>query len=38
MPARPNVVWICADDFTPDACGAYGSAVARTWTAWPPAG
>jgi choline-sulfatase len=27
---RPNVVWICADDYTPDACGAYGSPVART--------
>jgi choline-sulfatase len=27
---RPNVVWICADDYTPDACGAYGSRVART--------
>jgi choline-sulfatase len=30
MPGRPNVVWICADDFTPQACGAYGSPVART--------
>lgn len=30
MPGRPNVVWICADDYTPDACGVYGSAVART--------
>src|SRR5262245_2764367 len=28
---RPlNVVWLCADDFAPDACGAYGSRVART--------
>jgi choline-sulfatase len=27
---RPNVVWICADDFTPDACGVYGSRLART--------
>jgi choline-sulfatase len=25
----PNVLWICADDYTPDACGAYGSRVAR---------
>jgi choline-sulfatase len=30
MPARPNVVWVCADDFTPDACGAFGSPIART--------
>jgi arylsulfatase A-like enzyme len=29
MPAR-NVVWICADDYTPAACGAYGSRVSRT--------
>lgn len=27
---RPNVLWICADDYTPDACGAYGNPVART--------
>jgi choline-sulfatase len=27
---RPNVVWICADDFTPEACGAYGSCTFRT--------
>jgi arylsulfatase A-like enzyme len=27
---RPNVVWICADDFTPDVCGAYGNRVVRT--------
>ena len=26
----PNVVWICADDYTPAASGAYGSALART--------
>ena len=26
----PNVLWICADDFTPDACGAYGNPPART--------
>jgi len=26
----PNIVWICADDFTPDACGAYGNAIVRT--------
>jgi len=28
--ARPNVVWICADDFTPDICGTYGNRVVRT--------
>jgi arylsulfatase A-like enzyme len=28
--ARPNIVWICADDFTPDVCGAYGNRVVRT--------
>jgi choline-sulfatase len=27
---RPNVVWICADDFTPDVCGAYGNRIVRT--------
>ena len=27
---RPNVLWICADDYTPDACSAYGSTAART--------
>jgi choline-sulfatase len=27
---RPNILWICADDYTPDACGAFGSRVART--------
>jgi choline-sulfatase len=27
---RPNILWICADDFTPDACGTYGSHVVRT--------
>jgi choline-sulfatase len=26
----PNIVWICADDFTPAMCGAYGNAVVRT--------
>jgi len=26
----PNVLWICADDYTPDACGAYGNRGART--------
>jgi choline-sulfatase len=29
-PRRPNVVWICADDFTPDAVGAYGNRLVRT--------
>jgi choline-sulfatase len=33
-PPRPsrrlNVVWICADDFTPDVCGAYGNPLVRT--------
>jgi choline-sulfatase len=28
--ARPNIVWICADDFTPDACGTYGNRLTRT--------
>jgi choline-sulfatase len=28
--SRPNVLWVCADDFTPDACGTYGSHVVRT--------
>jgi arylsulfatase A-like enzyme len=28
--SRPNVVWICADDFTPDICGAYGNRIVRT--------
>jgi choline-sulfatase len=27
---RPNVVWVCADDFTPDVCGAYGNRLVRT--------
>jgi arylsulfatase A-like enzyme len=27
---RPNVVWICADDFTPDICGTYGNRNVRT--------
>jgi len=26
----PNVLWICADDYTPDACGAYGNRIVRT--------
>jgi choline-sulfatase len=26
----PNVLWICADDYTPDALGAYGRPLART--------
>jgi choline-sulfatase len=31
LPAsRPNIVWICADDFTPAMCGAYGNNLART--------
>lgn len=30
MAGRPNVLWICADDYTPDACGAYGNRVVRT--------
>jgi choline-sulfatase len=28
--ARPNIVWICADDFTPDVCGTYGNRIVRT--------
>lgn len=27
---RPNVLWICADDYTPNACSAYGNRVTRT--------
>jgi choline-sulfatase len=27
---RPNIVWICADDFTPDVCGAYGNQQVHT--------
>ena len=27
---RPNIVWICADDFTPGMCSAYGNDVVRT--------
>jgi choline-sulfatase len=30
QPRPPNVLWVCADDFTPDACGAYGNRFART--------
>lgn len=30
MNVQPNIVWICADDFTPDACGAYGSTKGAT--------
>ncbi|MBY0458524.1 MAG: sulfatase-like hydrolase/transferase, partial [Gemmataceae bacterium] len=26
----PNVLWLCADDYTPNACGAYANLVART--------
>jgi arylsulfatase A-like enzyme len=26
----PNIVWICADDYTPAVSGAYGSPLART--------
>ncbi len=26
----PNIVWICADDFTPSACGCYGNTAVRT--------
>ncbi|OAI51697.1 hypothetical protein AYO47_06925 [Planctomyces sp. SCGC AG-212-M04] len=26
----PNIVWICADDFTPAMCGTYGNSVVRT--------
>jgi choline-sulfatase len=26
----PNIVWICADDFTPAMCGAYGNSIVRT--------
>lgn len=29
-PPRLNVVWICADDFTPGFCGAYGNTTVRT--------
>jgi choline-sulfatase len=29
-PRPPNILWLCADDFTPDACGAYGNVRART--------
>src|SRR5262245_20744051 len=28
--ARPNVLWICADDHAPYVCGAYGNKVVRT--------
>ena len=27
---RPNIVWICADDFTPDVCSAYGNRQVHT--------
>jgi choline-sulfatase len=27
---RPNILWICADDFTPDVCGTYGNRIVRT--------
>jgi choline-sulfatase len=27
---RPNIVWICADDLTPNVCGAYGNRIVRT--------
>jgi arylsulfatase A-like enzyme len=26
----PNVVWICADDYTPSVSGTYGNPLART--------
>ena len=26
----PNIVWICADDYTPDFCGAYGNRLVQT--------
>src|SRR5580704_4640408 len=26
----PNIVWICADDFTPAVCGCYGNTTVRT--------
>jgi choline-sulfatase len=29
-PARPNILWICADDLAAYACGAYGGRGART--------
>jgi choline-sulfatase len=29
-PGRPNVLWICADDFAPYVCGAYGDRRVRT--------
>jgi choline-sulfatase len=28
--ARPNVLWVCADDFAPYVCGAYGNRQVRT--------
>jgi len=28
--ARPNILWLCADDFTPLVCGAYGNQQVRT--------
>ena len=27
---RPNVLWICADDYTPSVSGAYGNPLAQT--------
>jgi arylsulfatase A-like enzyme len=30
MPAKPNILWICADDYTPSVCGAYGNSRVRT--------
>lgn len=27
---RPNVLWICADDFWPGICGAYGNSLVKT--------
>jgi choline-sulfatase len=28
--ARPNILWLCADDFAPSVCGAYGNRQVRT--------
>src|SRR4029078_8201387 len=36
--APPNVLWICADDLAPDACGTYGGTRAKTPHIHPLAG
>lgn len=28
--SRPNIVWLCADDFNPSMCGAYGNRIVQT--------